>query len=370
MNALQTIQTKIKNHGPLSFVEFMQFALYDSKFGYYTSGLEKIGKSGDFITAPQLTPLFAHALANECQPILSSVLNPSVLEFGAGTGRLCIDLLKQLEQLHQLPEHYYILEVSGDLQQRQYELIKAEIPHLLPRIQWLSSWPNFSLNGVVLGNEVLDAMPVHRFLKKNNQFYESFVELGQDEELIQTFKLCTNSLLLTYLQTQLSNLNEPYQSEINLFLQPWLNQCSQLLNHGALFLFDYGFPHHEYYHPDRHSGTLMCHFRHQAHTNPFINIGEQDITAHVDFTHVAECAYDAGFEISGYTNQAAFLLSNGILDSLNKISDPLAKIKAQQAVKILTLPNEMGELFKVIALTKQLSTPLNGFQILDKRASL
>jgi SAM-dependent MidA family methyltransferase len=162
----------------------------------------------------------------------------------------------------------------------------------------------------------------------------------------------------------------PYQSEANLFIDDWLQECHAMLNTGAVFLLDYGFPRHEYYHPDRHQGTLMCHYQHRAHTNPLTHIGEQDITAHVDFTHVADAAVSAGFHVAGYTNQASFLLANGLLNCLTDIADEHQRVKSQQALKQLIQPNEMGELFKVIALTKQLDFSLNGFQLHDKRVSL
>jgi len=176
--------------------------------------------------------------------------------------------------------------------------------------------------------------------------------------------------LLDYLKTALPTTLYPYYSEANLFIDGWLEQCGQMLTQGAVILLDYGFPRHEYYHSDRNQGTLMCHYRHQAHPSPLVHIGEQDITAHVDFTHVAEAAQAAGFHVAGYTNQAAFLLANGLLSLLTEITDNVSLINAQQAVKQLVQPSEMGELFKVIALTKNLEVDLTGFQLHDKRASL
>lgn len=370
MNLITRLTNQINTQKGIPFVEFMQLALYEPNLGYYTSSLPKIGKQGDFITAPEMTPLFSYTLANQCQPILAQLPEPTILEFGAGSGRLCVDLLTRLENLNCLPERYFILDVSGDLQQRQRSLIEQETPHLLPIIHWLTRWPETAFNGVIIANEVLDAMPVHRFVKNQGQFYECFVEIDKDNHFFQSLRGCKDSALLTYLQTHFSMLDEPYQSEVNLFIQPWLKQCSDILAKGAMFIIDYGFPRHEYYHPDRTQGTLMCHYQHHAHANPFIHIGEQDLTAHVDFTHVAESAYDAGFEINGYTNQAAFLLSNGLLNLLDEIDEPSRRINAHQAIKVLTHPSEMGELFKVIALTKHLNYSLTGFEIHDKRATL
>lgn len=369
MNLLMLLQEQLQEGG-MPFVEFMQIALYHPSFGYYTSGLQKLGKQGDFVTAPELTPLFGQTLANQCQEILSTLHEPVLLEFGAGSGQLCIDLLKRLEYLQCLPTTYYILEVSGNLRQRQLANIQQAIPHLFNRVRWLTHWPETPITGVIIANEVLDAMPVHRFLKTDKQLYESIISLNTQQTIIESFEPCIDPRLIDYCDSQLPVLNTPYYSEVNLFMEPWITQCSKILKQGAIFLIDYGFPRHEYYHPDRRQGTLMCHHQHIAHSNPLVHIGEQDITAHVDFTHVAESGYNAGLHVAGYTNQAAFLLSNGLLNLLDDIDEKTGLINAQQAIKCLTHPSEMGELFKVIALTKNLDMDLTGFQQHDKRVSL
>lgn len=369
MSLITSLHKQLQENA-MPFVDFMQMALYDPRFGYYTSGLQKFGSQGDFITAPELTPLFGQALASQCQQIFHSLKNPILFEFGAGSGRLCVDILQHLEHLQCLPDAYHILEVSGNLRQRQQSLIEQEIPHLIDRVKWLDRWPENPFNGVIIANEVLDAMPVHRFYKAGDALYESFVGLNAEGKIAEFINPCATSELTTYLQTNLPDLATPYQSEVNLFIGPWMKQCSEMLIQGAMILIDYGFPRHEYYHPDRQQGTLMCHYRHQAHSNPLIHIGEQDITAHVDFTHVAEAAHDSGFHVAGYTSQAAFLLSLGLLNLLEAIPDSSSRIKAQQAIKILTQPTEMGELFKVIALTKNRDIELAGFQLHDKRVSL
>ncbi len=369
MSLLATIRNQIKQQGDLPFVEFMQQALYDPKFGYYSAGLPKLGVQGDFITAPELTPLFGQTLAQQFQQVLVKLNQPILFEFGAGSGRLCVDVLKQLEQLNCLPQAYHILEVSGNLRQRQAALLQQEIPHLLNRIKWLDRWPQQPFTGLVIANEVLDAMPVHRFLQTPETLLESFITLDAQNELSEIFKPCSNPRLLAEVQAALPKEQTPYLSEINLFIEDWINQCYTMLLEGAVFLIDYGFPQHEYYHPDRKTGTLMCHYRHHTHTNPLIHVGEQDITAHVDFTQIAQAAHQAGFHIAGYTNQASFLLANGLL-SLLEAFDERQRLNAQQAVKQLIQPSEMGELFKVIALTKNLEIALAGFQLYDKRATL
>ncbi len=370
MSLLHLISEKINAEGPLPFVDFMQMALYTPHEGYYQGNLQKFGQSGDFTTAPELTPLFGYALANQCADLLKELTNPIVFEFGAGSGRLCVDILKRLEHLDLLPDEYHILDVSRQLQARQQKLIQEEIPHLFDRIKWLSQWPTNQFNGVILANEVLDAMPVHRFCQTNDGLYELFVKLNDENELVEVILPCHNSELMGHVNGLPIKGYVPYQSEVNLFIDGWINKCHTMLNIGAMFVLDYGFPRREYYHPDRNQGTLMCHYRQRAHSDPLIHIGEQDITAHVDFTHVAEAAIKTGFQVAGYTNQAAFLLGNNLLN-LVKEYDKLNKINTQQALKILLQPSEMGELFKVMALTKNIDvTFLRGFQLYDKRSSL
>ena len=370
MNLLDILNAQIRQQEAIPFVDFMQQALYAPNLGYYSAGSQKFGPGGDFVTAPELTPLFGQTLANQCHQVLSTLTDPILFEFGAGSGQLCVDILTQLESLNALPHEYHILEVSGDLQQRQQALVKARLPHLFERVKWLSSWPLCAFNGVVIANEVLDAMPVHRFLQSKDGLLESYITLDEKQGLKEIYKPCTNARLKKHVEAVLSRDCYPYQSEVNLFIDDWLRQCYSMLANGAFFIIDYGFPRHEYYHPERHDGTLMCHYRHLAHTDPLMHLGEQDITAHVDFTHVAEAADAAGFHVAGFTNQASFLLANGLLSLLATIENERALINSQQAVKQLLQPNEMGELFKVIALTKNIEFPLMGFELQDKRASL
>lgn len=367
MNLLDAIRTKIQKEGGLPFVEFMQQALYDPHFGYYTAGLQKFGAGGDFITAPELTPLFGKALANQCCQVMAALESPSLFEFGAGSGHLCVDILTHLESLQCLPSEYFILELSSELKARQQAWVKSQIPHLASRVKWLSEWPEQTFQGIVIANEVLDAMPVHRFLRTEDGLLESVVKLDHHGELQETFEPCHDQRLIDHVQLVLTHENYPYLSEANLFLDGWILSCYKMLEKGAVILIDYGFPRHEYYHPDRYQGTLMCHYQHRAHPDPLVHVGEQDMTAHVDFTHVAEAAQAAGFDVSGYTNQAAFLIGNGLLSLLEATETSVDRL---QAVKKLVQPNEMGELFKVIALTKNIDLPWNGFQWQDKRASL
>ncbi|KTD00601.1 class I SAM-dependent methyltransferase [Fluoribacter gormanii] len=370
MSIIQTLHALLAERQSIPFVEFMQLALYAPGKGYYSSGLQKLGKHGDFITAPELTPLFGKTLANQCQQVLMALESPMLFEFGAGSGALCVAILEHLAEHNALPKAYCILEVSADLQHRQRELIAQKIPHLAHLVTWLEHWPEVPFNGVVLANEVLDAMPVHRFMKTEQGIMESYVALNEQQQLTELFKPCHNQRLLDYIDNRLSLQNIPYLSEVNLFIDDWILNNYQMLKQGVVFLIDYGFPRHEYYHPDRNQGTLMCHYQHQSHPDPLLHPGEQDITAHVDFTHVAEAGQQAGFHIAGFTNQASFLLANGLLSLINTLDNDLEQVRAKQAIKQLTLPSEMGELFKVIALSKNVEISLNGFLLNDKRVSL
>lgn len=370
MTLFDLISKQINQHGAISFAEFMHLALYAPNLGYYSSGTSKFGSDGDFITAPELSPLFGQTLANQCQQVMEHLEDPLLFEFGAGSGKLCVDILTKLESLDSLPREYHILEVSGHLQYQQQALIQEKIPHLADKVKWLSQWPTTAFNGVIIANEVLDAMPVHRFLQTKHGLMESYINLDAHGQLQEIFKPCTDERLIARVQQVLPADIYPYHSEVNLFIDDWLCSCYSMLKSGTFFIIDYGFPQQEYYHPDRHSGTLMCHYRHLAHTNPLAYLGEQDITAHVDFTHVAEAGFAAGFHVAGYTNQASFLLANGLLSLLSGSVSGRERVEQHQAVKQLLEPHEMGELFKVIALTKQFEFPLNGFLLQDKRASL
>lgn len=371
MQPLQSLRDYLLQHGKIPFADFMQQALYAPTWGYYTQTNHLLGEKGDFVTAPEITPLFGYTIANQCQTILQHCQCPEIFEFGPGTGRLCIDMLTQLEALNCLPNVYHLLEVSGRLQALQKKNIETQIPHLADRIQWHQRLPTTPFEGVIIANEVLDAMPVHRFMNTPNGLLESMIMLDDKQQLVEHFEPTTNHRLIHHVQKVLTHHHMPYLSEANLFIEGWIEACFHLLKRGVLFIMDYGFPQHEYYHPDRNQGTLMCHFQHQAHTNPLAHPGEEDITAHVDFTHVANAGLNIGFDVAGYTNQASFLLANGLLSFVEQDHDQSKnQFLMKQAIKTLIQPHEMGELFKVIALTKAIDFSLAGFQLHDKRASL
>lgn len=348
--------------GSISFADFMQRALYTPNLGYYSAGLQKFGEKGDFITAPEISPLFSHCLANHCQHILQTLESPIIIEFGAGSGIMCADILARLAHLHCLPVQYAILEVSAELQQRQYITLKNTVPHLLPKVRWLTRLPDEKIQGIVLANEVIDAMPVSRFQWNKNDISEFYVSWNGEnfEWQLQTMK---NPRLRAAIEKYSTDLPENYVSEINPFLGAWISSVSDIIEKGAMLLIDYGFPRHEYYHPQRNQGTLLCHYRHRVHDNPLILVGLQDISAHVDFTTIAESAEQNHLEIAGYTNQANFLLDCGLTTLLSEYDSQNTKqyIALTQGIKKLILPTEMGEFFKVISLTRGLSIDFIGF---------
>ncbi len=365
----ELIRQAINQQGAISFARYMELCLYASGLGYYQGGMHKLGRGGDFTTAPEISPLFGRCIAQQIREILEHLGSGDILEFGAGTGQLAIDILLSLEQSSTLPTHYYIIELSADLQQRQKILINQSIPHLADKVIWLTCLPT-EFSGVIIANEVLDAMPVAKFRYQQHQHYECAVQ-GQVNAWVE----CTQPLSAAELEQQLDQLEirftEGYTSEVNCVLPGWLASLSQLLTQGLILLIDYGFPQHEYYHPQRSMGTLMCHYQHLAHDNYFWWPGLQDITAHVNFTAVAQSAYEQGLMLAGYTSQAHFLYSCGLEKMTSSVTSSVMKqYQISQQIKKLILPTEMGELFKVMALCKNFSQALLGFKLYDMRGKL
>ena len=366
------IQQKITDcNGWIDFATFMHMALYTPNLGYYSGGNVKFAHSvkggGDFITAPQISPLFSRTLARQAVQILNETeLNDqasNILELGAGTGRLAADLLIELEQINQLPAQYFILEVSGYLRQIQLETLQELLsPKLFERVVWLDTLPT-DFFGLILGNEVLDAIPVHliyqseqRLLERGVAFEQTFV--WQDRPLTR----------VDLIKASPHDLPHDYLTEVCPAANGLIASLAQCLKQGVILMLDYGFGAAEYYHPQRNTGTLMCHYQHLAHSNPFINIGLQDLTAHVNFTAIAEIGLKNGLSLAGYCNQASFLMNSGILEILGETSpsDIAAYMPLAAAVQKLLSPAEMGELFKVIALSKEFSGELIGFKSGDK----
>lgn len=351
--------------GAIDFARFMELALYAPGLGYYSAGTQKFGASGDFITAPELSPLFAQCLARACAPILQSLTRADVLEAGAGSGVLAAGLLENLQTLDALPARYFILELSADLRARQRALLQQRVPALLPRVQWLEQLPA-QFRGVVLGNELLDAMPAARFIWGEHGAQR--LQVGDDNGSFLWRAGAPDTALSAYL----ADLELPfaYISEVNEQAQAWLRTLGARMQAGALLLIDYGFSRAEFYHPQRALGTLMCHYRQRAHANPFVHVGVQDITAHIDFSAIADAGIDAGLDLLGYTSQAAFLLALGITEQVGAGDDTRAHLALTAQIKKLTLPSEMGELFKVIAFGRDLPLTLPGFTLHDRRGRL
>jgi SAM-dependent MidA family methyltransferase len=358
--------------GYLSFARFMEIVLYTPGLGYYSAGNPKLGQAGDFVTAPEISVLFSKCIARQCQEILSKLTNGSILEVGAGSGIFAADLLLELERMDCLPVSYGILEVSADLRAKQNQWLESQCQHLLNRVYWLDRLPAPDFNGIIFANEVLDAMPTHRFQIDKHTSKERYVTLVNGKLSWLTAPSTTPELTRTV--TEISenlSLQDGYESEINLMIPAWIRSLGEILQEGVMLLFDYGYGRREYYHPDRNHGTLMCYYQHHRHSDPFILLGLQDITAHVDFTAVAEAADSVNLTVAGYTTQASFLLACGIIELANDSSfSQLEQYQQNQAIKLLTLPSQMGELIKVMALSKNFDEPMIGFSLFDRRKDL
>jgi len=348
--------------GWISFATYMAEALYTPGLGYYSGGAHKFGPGGDFITAPELTPLFGQALASQVQQIMG-LSAPHVIEAGAGTGLLAADLLLELELRGALPESYAILEVSGELRERQFDTLAAKVPHLASRVQWLDGLPE-RFSGALVANEVLDVMPVHLIAWRPEGIFERGVALGDEGRFVWADQPAAGKVAEAAVALDLPLPEEgEYVSELNLAGRAWVAEWAARLDQGAMLLVDYGYPRAEYYLPSRSTGTLLCYFRHHAHGDPFVWPGLNDITAFVDFTAIAEAGFEAGLDVLGYTDQANLLFNCGVLDCLARRApeESTDYIRAAKALQRLTGPHEMGELFKVIALARGISQPLIGF---------
>jgi SAM-dependent MidA family methyltransferase len=357
-HALQhLIAADIAQHGgAIPFARFMELALYAPRLGYYSGGSAKLGADGDFTTAPEITPLFGAALAQVAGAIIAQT-GPRLLEFGAGTGKLARDVLTELARMGVKVESYAIVELSGELRARQQEALRE-----FPQVVWLDGFPE-RFDGVVLANEVLDAMPVQLVSKGEHGWRELLV--GLDNGAFVMRPRAAGAELQAAIEHQVPDadtLPVGYVTELHQTGRGFMASLAQMLyaSRAAALLFDYGFPAHEYYHPQRIAGTLMCHYRHHAHPDPFYLPGLQDITAHVDFTAMALAAQDGGLDVLAYMNQAAFLLAADIGQLLLRTSpsDPQRYLPQANAVQKLVSPAEMGELFKVLIVGKGVELPV------------
>ena len=359
--------------GWIDFETFMELALYAPGLGYYSAGSTKIGAAGDFTTAPEVSELFGRCVARQCAQILAHTPGGSILEIGAGTGSMAATILRELAANDALPAQYDILEVSADLAERQRARL-AQLPQpLRSRIRWLQQLPPEPLHGVILANEVLDALPCQRFVMRAGTVEALGVTATADGTLGWAPR-AADAALTAAVQELTRTLSAPwaegYCSELCPRVDPWVASLAACLEHGVLLLFDYGLPRAHYYQPDRDAGTLTCHFKHRAHFDPFVNVGVQDITAWVDFTRVALAGHGCGLELLGLCTQAAFLLGTGIDAFLAQARDALEQARLAGEARRLLLPGEMGEAFKLLALGRGIDAPLDCFRFQDLRDSL
>jgi SAM-dependent MidA family methyltransferase len=359
--------------GWLSFERFMDLALYAPGIGYYSGGAQKLGMGGDFTTAPEVSGLFGRCVALQCAQVLRALHSGAILEIGAGSGRLAADILLRLEELGQLPDNYWILELSADLRERQRRLLQERLPHFFQRVAWLDQPPDASFDGILLANEVLDALPVARFRWHAEGVEELGVEI--DHGHFAWAARPANAAMTQAcrrLYEASGGWDEGYVSEYCPRMLAWTHAVTQSLRQGAALWFDYGLPRAQYYLPERHDGTLVCHYRHRTSSDPFVNLGLQDITAWVDFTGLAEASRQAGFELAGFTTQAHFLAGVGIDREMRLAAgdDENSFARLANQARQLMLPGEMGERFKAMVWLRGVDIPLSGFGLLDLRHTL
>jgi SAM-dependent MidA family methyltransferase len=352
--------------GWMPFPRYVELALYAPQLGYYCAGARKLGREGDFVTAPEISPLFGAALARQAAELVAQGLD-AILEVGAGSGALAASMLEELARLDRLPTHYFILELSADLRERSRDTLAARVPSLVERVAWLNQLPP-SFAGLVFGNEVLDAMPFAVVRVYDGKVQEAGV-VATDQGFDWAWRPAGAALVDAAQRLQLP---EGYQTEIGLTAQAFMRTLGATLSRGVVLFLDYGFPEREYYHPERSRGTFACHYRHRAHDDPFFLPGLQDITTHVDFTAIANAAHSGGLDLLGYTTQAHFLVNCGITDLLlrTRPEDAARYLPQSAAVQKLVSPAEMGELFKAIAFGRGFEGVLSGFRQGDRSAAL
>jgi len=352
---LEELAKKINtNEGWINFADFMQFILYEPGLGYYSSGTRKLGTGGDFTTAPEISNFFGTCLADSIIKILYSCPKQMILEIGAGSGQLAFDILTRLDNQGFVLDQYYILELSADLKDRQQKLL-AKLPNsLLEKVTWLDALPENFITGVILGNEVLDAMPCQRFRIQDEDIYEIGVSCT-NQRLIEQDKLA-DKIIKDSVHKIEKELNRKFAngfiSEIRLDYKHWFTALSSSLASGVIMFIDYGCSRGEYYSADRSTGTLVCHYQNMAHYDSLFLPGVQDLSAWVDFSLVADIALEHGFKVETYTSHRDFLSSAGILELVDKISAQNERFKINQAVKQLLLPGQMGDTFKFMLLSK------------------
>lgn len=356
-----------KAGGALPFDRYMDHVLYAPGLGYYAAGARKFGPAGDFVTAPELGPLFGRCLARQLAEVLQRLGTGGVLEAGPGTGALAAVLLEELAALDALPDQYALLEPSPDLKARQQALLAGRLGDRMTRCNWLDDLPR-DWTGVVLANEVVDALPVTRFQVCSGRPLHAQVRHGK-----AGFEWSWEAPEDGGPETSIierHQLPEGYISERSPRAGAWVAAVAARLRRGLLLIIDYGYAAPEYYHRDRAVGTLRCHYRHRAHSDPFWYPGLQDITAHVDFSALAAAGCAAGFELAGFSSQEAFLLSLGLTDLATVADDLRSRTEVSREIQQLAMTSGMGERFKVLALVKDMEGPLLGFQLRDRSGQL
>lgn len=360
------IRDEIGRQGAIPFSRYMERALYEPGLGYYAAGNRKFGADGDFITAPEVSPLFSRCLARQCQQVLEELGGETVvLELGAGSGTMAADLLAELKGRDRLPSRYQILEISADLRERQQRRIEQCPDDIRNRVEWLDRLPSTQIHGCIIANEVLDALPVSRFVVEEDRPLEMRVAVEGDSFCWQQVALDAEPAeQVESLITDLGHaLPSGFRSEWCPSLRAFIASLAEVLARGVMLFTDYGLPRREYYMPERACGTLACHYRHRVHDDVFLWPGLQDITAWVDMTALARAARHHDLDVAGYTTQAHFLLALGLHELLEgqQVSTTVERLRLAQQVKTLTLPGEMGERFKAIAFLKDLDLSLRGF---------
>ena len=368
----QKIMAEIASQGGwMPFSKYMEMALYEPGMGYYSAGAHKLGAGGDFTTAPELSPLFGAAIVSTLLPILESLqsqgLPTQILEFGAGTGKLAESILTRLHDLGFALDHYDIIEISPDLAQRQGERLERLSKKLNQSTQchWLSALPN-NFKGIILANEVIDAIPCDAIIFQNGFWYWHGVSISNGNLVWASGKLVEQSLLPASLF--MGDFSEGYVTELHTQATAWMSHIAKEFDAGLFLTFDYGFPEDEYYHAQRLAGTLMVHHRHHAMTDPFYLPGLCDVTTHVEWSQIARSAIAAGVDDVYLSNQASFLLDAGISDIALEIGDPgnpAIFLPISNALQKLLSEAEMGELFKVFAFSKKLNDVLPGHTLED-----
>ena len=355
---LENLDKEIKaNQGWISFEDFFDFVMYKPGLGYYSAGAKKLGVSGDFTTSPEISRLFGKTVSNQVLALLSNFESPSIIEIGAGSGKLAHDIITNLINSKMDFDKYYILEVSADFRERQKQELSLLPDEAFEKVIWLDSILETPIEGIIIGNEVIDALPFKRFKVIDNKVHEIGVTIKNDQ-LTESIRDADKTLAeeVRLIEKSLNrDFEQNYTSEIRLNFGKWLKGVSSMLKSGAILFIDYGYSRQEYYAEDRKNGSMICHYRNTAHENPFLNLGVQDISASVEFTLLAEKALEEHLEVGLFTSQSDFLINGNILGELDKIEDDSLRIQLTQEIKQLLMPSQMGQTFKCMMLFKNIS---------------